>query len=175
MNAREFDKRFDAGEDVSKYLDTTKAKRPAQEQKVTEVDSTMRSDVRWKQRFENFERAFRLLQEPLERGSGELSDLEKEGVIQRFEYTFELAWKTLKDYLVYSGVAFDQITPRSVIKQAFAAKIIADGQAWIDMLEQRNMMSHTYDSEKFETAFRDVSQRYLAALEQVFAWLKHKA
>lgn len=133
-----------------------------------------RNDIRWKQRFENFERAFRLLQEAFEANPAELSDLEKEGVVQRFEYTFELAWKTLKDYLVYSGVAFDQITPRSVIKQAFAAGIIADGQTWIDMLEQRNLMSQTYDSEKFETVFRAISQRYVTALEQVFAWLKQR-
>ena len=134
----------------------------------------VQDDIRWEQRFENFERAFRLLEEPLTADTKALSDLEKEGVIQRFEYTFELARKTLKDYLVYSGVAFDQITPRSVIKEAFAARIIADGQTWIDMLEQRNAMSHTYDSEKFEAAFRNISQRYVKALEQVFEWLRQK-
>ena len=76
----------------------------------------MRNDVRWKQRFENFERAFKLLQEAFERNPDEMSNLEKEGAIQRFEDTFELAWKTLMAYLLYSGVAFDPITPRSVIK-----------------------------------------------------------
>jgi nucleotidyltransferase substrate binding protein (TIGR01987 family) len=134
----------------------------------------MRSNIRWKQRFENFERAFFLLKEAFEKDLAELSDLEKEGVVQRFEYTFELAWKTLKDYLIYSGVAFDQITPRSVIKQAFAAKIIKDGQTWIDMLEQRNLMSHTYDREVFDAVFGSISQRYVIALEQVFTWLKEK-
>jgi nucleotidyltransferase substrate binding protein (TIGR01987 family) len=134
----------------------------------------MRNDIRWKQRFENFERAFLLLQEAFKKDPSEMSDLEKEGVVQRFEYTFELAWKTLKDYLDYSGVNFDQITPRSVIKEAFAAKIIKDGQTWIDMLEQRNLMSHTYDSGTFETVFRSISQHYLVALEQVFTWLKEK-
>ena len=96
-------------------------------------------------------------------------------MIQRFEYTFELAWKTLKDYLIYGGVGFDQITPRSVIKEAFAAKIIRDGQTWINMLEQRNLMSHTYDRRTFETVFAAISGQYLVALEQVFAWLKDKA
>lgn len=134
----------------------------------------MRNDIRWKQRFENFERAFLLLQDAFKKDSAQMSDLEKEGVIQRFEYTFELAWKTLHDYLVYSGVSFDQITPRSVIKQAFAAKIIKDGQTWMDMLEQRNLMSHTYDSKIFEDAFSNISQHYLVALEQVFTWLKEK-
>lgn len=104
-----------------------------------------------------------------------MSDLEKEGAIQRFEYTFELAWKTLMDYLIYSGVVFDQITPRSVIKQAFAAKIIRDGQVWIDMLEKRDLMSHTYDDESFQVAFSSIAQSYLAAIDQVFAWLKQKA
>jgi len=76
--------------------------------------------------------------------------------------------------LIYSGVAFDQITPRSVIKQAFAARIIADGQVWIDMLEQRNLMSHTYDSTTFETVFHSISGRYVTALQQVFTWLKQR-
>lgn len=130
--------------------------------------------IRWRQRFENFERAFRLLQEAFEKDPSQMSDLEKEGVVQRFEYTFELAWKTLKDYLVYHGVTFDQITPRSVIKQAFAAGIIADGQTWIDMLEQRNLMSHTYDNAIFETVFRNISDRYVVAIQQVFTWLKER-
>lgn len=132
------------------------------------------NDIRWEQRLEDFERVFRLLKGPCSADVNALSDLEKEGVIQRFEYTFELAWKILKGYLVYSGVSFNQITPRSVIKEAFAARIIADGQTWIDMLEQRNAMSHTYDNEKFEAAFRNISQRYVMALEQVFVWLKQR-
>jgi len=134
----------------------------------------MRNDTHWKQRLENFERAFLLLKEAFKKDTAEMSDLEKEGVIQRFEYSFELAWNKLKDYLIYSGVAFDQITPRSGIKQAFAAKIIKDGQTWMDMLEQRNLMSHTYDSKTFEAVFSNISQYYVIALEQVFTWLKEK-
>jgi len=135
----------------------------------------MKNAVRWKQRFENLERAFLLLKEAFEKDPAQMSDLEKEGVVQRFEYTFELAWKTLKDYLDYSGVIFDQITPRSVIKQAFAARIIADGRMWMEMLEQRNLMSHTYDKEIFDAVFTNISQRYLVALQEVFIWLKEKA
>jgi len=62
-----------------------------------------------------------------------------------------------------------------LLQEAFAARIIEDGQTWIDMLEQRNLMSHTYDSEVFETVFRNISERYVAALERVFAWLKQRA
>ena len=135
----------------------------------------MDKSIRWKQRLENFERAFSLFKETFEKNPDEMSDLEKEGVIQRFEYTFELAWKTLKDYLVYSGVALDQFTPRSVIKHAFAAKIIKDGQTWINMLEQRNLMSHTYDSDIFEAVFNSISEHYLGAISQVITWLREKA
>lgn len=132
----------------------------------------MESDIRWQQRFDNFEKAFTLLKKAFEKDIAVMSDLEKEGVIQRFEYTFELAWKTLKDYLIYNGVSFDQITPKSVIKQAFAAKIITDGQIWIDMLEQRNLMSHTYSNESFESVFDSIANHYLAPLEQAYKWLK---
>ena len=135
----------------------------------------MASPMRWKQRLENFERAMRLLKEAFETHPDGMSDLEKEGVVQRFEYTFELAWKTLKDYLVYSGVALDQVTPRHVIKQAFAARMIQDGQMWVEMLEQRNLMTHTYDLETFEKVFDNIARRYLGALEQVLAWLKERA
>jgi nucleotidyltransferase substrate binding protein (TIGR01987 family) len=130
-------------------------------------------DIRWKQRFENYEMALGLLREALA-DVGSLSNLEKEGAVQRFEFTFELAWKTLKDYLVHDGVVLDQITPRSVIKQAFAAKIIGDGQVWIDMLDCRNLMSHTYDEAVFDVAVRDMAGRYLPALDALHHFLKGK-
>src|SRR5256885_9410441 len=135
----------------------------------------MSQDIRWKQRFENFERAFVLLRDALDRDINTFSDLEKEGVIQRFEFTFELAWKTLKDFLVFSGVAFDQITPREVIKQAFAANILTEGQLWIDMLDLRNLMSHTYDENLFADAVRQIQARYLKALNGVYLFLKGKS
>ena len=99
----------------------------------------MNSDTRWKQRFQNFDRALVLLREALERGPGVLSNLEKEGVIQRFEYTFELAWKTIKDFLEEGGLIISPLTPRQVLKDAYVAKVLADGQGWIDMLDHRNL------------------------------------
>lgn len=77
---------------------------------------------RWKYRFDNFRRALALLREAMEQET--LSQLEQEGAIQRFEYTMELAWKTLKDYLESQNVVFDTITPRTVIRKAFEAGII---------------------------------------------------
>jgi nucleotidyltransferase substrate binding protein (TIGR01987 family) len=125
----------------------------------------MNPDIRWKQRFQNFDRAYVLLREALEKGPSALNQLEKEGVIQRFEYTFELAWKTVKDYLEEGGVVFATATPRQVLKDAFAMKIIADGQVWIDMLDHRNLLSHTYNLASFEKAAEAIWARYLPAME----------
>jgi nucleotidyltransferase substrate binding protein (TIGR01987 family) len=127
-------------------------------------------DFRWKQRFQNFARAFVLLREALERGPGALSALEKEGTVQRFEYCFELAWKTLKDYLMESGVAISPVTPRQVIKDAFAAKLLDDGQLWMDMLVERNLLAHTYDKAVFDKAVAAIHACYLPALAAVHDW-----
>ncbi len=83
---------------------------------------------RWQYRFDNYRRAFALLREAIGQ-ERPLNQLEKEGVIQRFEYTVELAWKTLKDYLESENVVLEQITPRAVIRRAFEAGIIKQGEA----------------------------------------------
>lgn len=111
----------------------------------------------------------------MENGPDSLNQLEKEGVIQRFEFSFELAWKTLKDYMEEDGFVFATITPRQVLKEAFAAKILKDGQVWIDMLDHRNLLSHTYDFAKFEEAVRAVHDRYLDALDQLHEFLQEEA
>lgn len=121
-------------------------------------------DIRWKQRFQNFDRAYVLLRQALENGPAALNQLEKEGVIQRFEYSFELAWKTLKDWLEEGGFVFATITPRQVLKDGFAAKVIVDGQVWIDMLDHRNLLSHTYNVASFEKAVEAIASRYLPAM-----------
>jgi nucleotidyltransferase substrate binding protein (TIGR01987 family) len=131
----------------------------------------MSFDIRWKQRFQNFDRAVLLLREPIERGIETLSVLEKEGMIQRFEVALELAWKTLKDYLEYEGKVIIPVTPRNVIKEAFAARILSDGQVWIDMLDHRNLLSHTYDSITFEKAVLAIRDLYYPAIERLHEWL----
>ncbi|MXZ91289.1 MAG: nucleotidyltransferase [Chloroflexi bacterium] len=128
----------------------------------------MSTEVRWHYRFRNFSRAYTLLREALEREVAELNELEREGVIQRFEYTFELAWLTLKDRLEYDGVVLATVTPRNVIREAFAAKLITDGAAWTDMLTDRNLMSHTYDFARFETVIENIRNRYLALLDDLY-------
>jgi len=131
----------------------------------------MANYIRWKQRFENFGRAVVLLREPIEMGTDKLSALEKEGMVQRFEFALELAWKTLKDYLEYQGSVINPITPRNVVKEAFASRILKDGQIWIDMLDPRNLLSHTYDIKTFEDAVLSIRDRYHPAFEELHEWL----
>ena len=121
-------------------------------------------DIRWKQRFQNFDRAFVLLREAIESDPAQLSQLEKEGIIQRFEYTFELAWKVLKDKMEYDGLSIDQISPKAVIRQAYAAKYIDDAETWLKMIGDRNLMSHTYDFKKFEAVIQTIREAYLPML-----------
>ncbi len=129
-------------------------------------------DIRCKQRFQNYEKAFALLSDALKDGADKLSLLEKEGALQRFEFTFELAWKVMKDYLEESGVVINPVTPKNVIKQAFVAKIIENGQVWIDMLMSRNLMSHTHDFIKFEAIAKDVETKYLSELKKLEQFFK---
>lgn len=131
-------------------------------------------DIRWKQRFQNFDRAFVLLRQAMENGPGALNQLEKEGVVQRFEYCFELAWKTVKDYLEEGGLVFPTVTPRQVLKDAFAAKVIPDGQVWIDMVDHRNLLSHTYSQASFEKAVEAIHTRYLPAMAVLHEFLQQQ-
>jgi nucleotidyltransferase substrate binding protein (TIGR01987 family) len=136
-------------------------------------------EIRWVQRFQNFSRAFILLRSAVEEKEIEdFSELEQEGIIQRFEYSFELAWKTLKDYLEYSGINLTEITPRNVIKEAGAsgvftlAGIVPD--VFLDMLLARNALSHTYDFEKFKIVLQKTKQQFLAELEKLHQFFLEK-
>lgn len=128
------------------------------------------ADIRWKQRFSNLVQANGLLEEALQRGSSSLNQLEKEGLTQRFEFTFELAWKTLKDYLEESGIQLTIATPREVIRVACAANILADGMKWLEMLEHRNLLSHTYDVKRFDEAVHAIESEYSSLIRDVIAF-----
>lgn len=124
---------------------------------------------RWVYRFDNYKRAFILLREAIETmEERELTQLEKEGIIQRFEYTWELAWKVVKDYLNHEGVILDKITPASVIKTAFEAKIINNGDVWMKALDARNKMSHVYNLKKFEEVIAEIQAEYLSILDELY-------
>lgn len=124
---------------------------------------------RWVYRFDNYKRAFVLLREAVDlMAERDLTQLEKEGIIQRFEYTWELAWKLLKDFLEASGVVLDTITPAAVIRAAFAAKVIDDADLWMRALDARNKMSHTYNFQTFEAIIADIRGDYLGLLDALY-------
>ncbi len=129
-------------------------------------------NIRWKQRFQNFEKAFTQLTEAVERFS-ELTDLEKKGMVQRFEFTFELSWKTLKDFLESQNVEAN--FPRDVIKEAFHYEIIENGEVWLEMQEMRNLMSHTYDEEIFNRSVNEIFYRFYNEISKLYHYLKEKS
>ncbi len=131
---------------------------------------------RWIYRFENFSRALSLLRDAVDlMQARELTQLEQEGVIQRFEYTWELAWKVLRDYLEQGGVVLKTVTPASVIKAAVAARIVPQGEVWMRALDARNRMAHTYSLKAFEQIIADIRTHYLSALETLHLTLSEQA
>jgi len=114
-------------------------------------------DVRWRQRFENFERSYKLL-EKYSNGKIE-TELERAGIIQFFEITFELGWKVLKDYLESQG--FIVKSPREAIKQAYQIELINDGHVWLEALSKRNLTTHTYNEELVKELVKRITQVYL--------------
>jgi nucleotidyltransferase substrate binding protein (TIGR01987 family) len=130
---------------------------------------------RWVRRFDNFDRAFRLLSEFIEVGKQRpLTEMEKLGLVQCFELTFELAWKTMYDYLLDGGISFDSASPRSIIREAFNLNLISNGQEWTDALDARNEMSHTYDMQKFEIIVEEIKTRYSKTFQKLHEFLQAK-
>lgn len=115
-------------------------------------------DIRWKQRFSNFKKAYTQLCDFPELES--LNKYEVQGLIQSFEYTFELAWKTLQDLLKEKGFQ-NAIGPRPVIEQAFQSGYILDGEGWMEMLKRRNEASHTYQEEVADRISTAISEEFL--------------
>ncbi len=103
-------------------------------------------DIRWIQRYANFHKACSRLLEVTEadRFIDDLSELEVEGLVQRFEYTFELSWKVLQDLLIYKGYEF-MLGPNGTLKMAFEDGLISDHDGWRRMAKSRNTLSHIYD------------------------------
>jgi len=126
-------------------------------------------ELRWEQRFFNFEKAFLQFSDAVTRADL-LTDLEKEGLVQRFEYTFELAWKTMKDYLEAQDV--EAKFPREAIKKGFQYEIIAEGEVWMEMLESRNIMAHTYDKELFQTAVNKITADFYPEIRNLYNYFK---
>jgi len=126
-----------------------------------------RHDIRWIQRFDNFKRAFTRLAQAAELAKQrELSDLEEQGLIQAFEFTHELAWNTLKDFLEARGATEKIYGSRDATREAFAAGLIENGEAWMQMIVHRNETSHTYNEDIANVIVGAILTRYVTEFEE---------
>lgn len=115
-------------------------------------------DIRWQQRFSNYLKALAQLNRYKEKS--ELNEMEQHGLIKAFEFTFELAWNTMKDYLEHQGIQ-NLVGSRDAIRQAFSNNIISDGETWMNMIESRNNTSHTYNEETANEIANEVLTKYI--------------
>lgn len=119
----------------------------------------MEKDIRWKQRFSNYEKALNQLSEAIELYADTDNDIIKEGIIQRFEFTHELAWKLMKDFLEYEG--FVNITgSRTATREMFNKDLLENGQEWMNMIESRNETVHTYQEKILQVEFQKIINIY---------------
>lgn len=121
-------------------------------------------EIRWEQRFENFDKSYKLLKKYSNKPI--TTELERAGIIQFFEMTFELAWKVLKDYLESEGYMVK--SPRETVKQAFQIGVIDNGHIWIDALSNRNLTTYTYDEELADKMTKEILTSYLPALDKMY-------
>lgn len=150
---------------------------------------TNNDDIRWEQRFSNYNKALKKLSEAIEYvnkdmdeneidieddGAGEvLEEIIKEGLIQRFEYTYEMAWNVLKDYALYQGNS-EISGSRDAIRYAFSLNIISDGDLWMDMIKSRIKTSHTYNEETAHEIYRKIIDDYHPAFLELQKKMEEK-
>jgi len=136
-------------------------------------------DIRWKQRFDNFAKAFRdLTAEVALRESRDLSRLEEKGLIQSFEMTHELAWNVLKDYLEEVAGTPGLLGSKDSTREAFKRGLIEDGEVWMDMVRCRNLSSHVYDETTARKIVEDICAYFyprFAVMHQRFQALYERA
>ncbi|MFN0214430.1 MAG: nucleotidyltransferase substrate binding protein [Saprospiraceae bacterium] len=122
-------------------------------------------DIRWIQRFQNYRKALaRLRLAVILSQERELTDLEEQGLIQAFEFTHELAWKTMKDFLEDKGIS-NLIGSKDSTRNAFREGLITDGEGWMEMINSRNITSHTYNEEVAEEIAEDILEQYFDLFE----------
>jgi nucleotidyltransferase substrate binding protein (TIGR01987 family) len=120
------------------------------------------SERRWVRRFNNFVKAFAQLEEAVKLSrQRELSKLEQQGLIQAFEYTHELAWRTVRDFLRERGVQ-NLYGSKDATREAFKAGLIDNGEVWMEMIQSRNLTSHTYNEETAAIIFSAIVDNYFA-------------
>jgi nucleotidyltransferase substrate binding protein (TIGR01987 family) len=129
----------------------------------------MKNENRWKQRFANFEKAYRQFLKILEKDTTN-DEIFRSALIQTFEFLFELSWKTMNDKLEYGG--FVVKTPRETIKQALESNYISDGEMWINALEERNKLSHVYDESLSIEAEKLIRLSYTKIFKDLYEYFK---
>jgi len=132
----------------------------------------MKKDIRWIQRFENYQKALdqllsahRLFQQRA------LSDLEKQGFIQAFEFTHELAWNVLKDYIEHTG-GQTLIGSKDTTREAFQKGLIQNGESWMEMIKSRNLTSHTYNQSTSDNIVKNIVSLYVPCFLQLSEKMK---
>lgn len=127
----------------------------------------MVQDIRWKQRLHNYTKAFQSLTEAVELSQQRsLTALEQQGLIQSFEFTHELAWKMLKDYLEYQGIS-NVVGSRDASRLAFQSALISDGEVWMQMIAARNQTSHTYNLKVAQAVVEGILNQFYPAFKQL--------
>lgn len=127
-------------------------------------------EIRWKQRFENFEKSYKLLKKYSDYEIR--TELEIAGIIQLFEVCFELSWKVMKDYLEAEGYVVK--SPRETVKQAYQINLIENGHLWIEALSNRNLTAHTYDEELAKKMVEEILNIYLPEFDSLYKKLKQE-
>ena len=134
---------------------------------ANDANSMSDPDIRWHQRFYSYKKALAQLTKFIEKG--QLNELEEQGLIQAFEYTHELAWKLLKEFLNYQGNQ-DIYGSRDATRAAFNLGLIEDGEIWMDMIKDRNRTSHTYNRKTAREIASNITKRFF----DLFVALKAK-
>ena len=125
-------------------------------------------DIRWIQRFSNYQKALAQLEEAVALAKArELSKLEEQGLIQAFEYTQELAWNVMKDYFEYQGNA-NMTGSRDAIREAFANGLVSDGEGWMDTIKSRNKSTHTYNEKTAKEIAGSIMNVYIYLFKAFF-------
>ena len=132
----------------------------------------MNNELRWKQRFQNFEKAFEVFQRRIDEYERDpYSESHQMSLIQAFEILIELSWKTLKDYLENEG--YDRVkNSKQAIRQAFQDEIIHDAESWMEALQKRNITSHTYEPEILIDVIEFIENTYYPIVRDLYYNLK---
>lgn len=133
----------------------------------------MEKDIRWVQRYRHFIQAFEQLKNAVGlAGQRNLTELEEQGMIQAFEYTHELAWNTLKDFLEHRQGLQNLYGSKDSTREAFKRGLIENGEVWMDMIQSRNLGSHTYNRDIAEKIVQSVRESYYAEFAKLIEQLK---